>query len=313
MKTALAKNQNTGLRKFIKPYKDNWQLLLLMLPGFLVLLLFCYYPMYGVLIAFKDFKMLRGITGSEWVGLEHFQRLFADVEFWRVFKNTLRISVLKLIVGFPMPIIFALCLNEIRVTKFKKVIQTVTYLPYFFSWVLLGGIMLMLFSTNGPVNKMIEMLMGRTISFFGDSHWYIILLLVTHIWQSTGYAAVVFIAAVSGIDMSLYEAATVDGASRWKQTVHITLPGIMPTIVTVLILNIGSVMAAGFDQIYNTYNPMVYDVADIIDTYVLRKLQGMQYDIGTAVGLFKSVITLILVLFTNKIVNKLTDGEQGMW
>ena len=152
MKTALAKNQNTGLRKFIKPYKDNWQLLLLMLPGFLVLLLFCYYPMYGVLIAFKDFKMLRGITGSEWVGFEHFQRLFADVEFWRVFKNTLRISVLKLIVGFPMPIIFALCLNEIRVTKFKKVNQTVTNLPHFFSWVLLGGIMLMLFSSNGPVN-----------------------------------------------------------------------------------------------------------------------------------------------------------------
>lgn len=313
MKTELAKNQKRDFRTCLKPYREHWQLFLMLLPGFLVLLLFCYYPMYGVLIAFKDFKMIKGITGSEWVGLEHFRKLFSDVEFWRVFKNTLRISVLKLVVGFPMPIIFALCLNEIRVTKFKKTVQTLTYLPYFFSWVLLGGMMLMIFSTNGPVNRIIFSLTGKTISFFADNRWYLILLLVTHVWQSTGYAAVVFIAAISGIDMSLYEAATVDGASRLKQTIHITLPGILPTIVTVLILNIGSVMAAGFDQIYNTYNPMLYDAADIIDTYVLRKLQGMQYDVGTAVGLFKSVITLILVLAANKIVNRLTDGEQGMW
>lgn len=312
MKTGLAK-QNKGLRRFIKPYKDNWQLMLMFLPGLLTLILFCYYPMYGVLIAFKDFKMLRGITGSEWVGFEHFARLFKDEEFWRVFTNTLRISVLKLVVGFPMPIIFAICLNELRNLKFKKVIQTVTYLPHFFSWVVLGGMMLMIFSTTGPVNKIISSIAGQPISFFGEGFWYIVLLLVTSVWQGTGWGAIVYIAAISGIDMSLYEAAMVDGASRWRQTINITLPSILPTIITVFILNVGNIMVAGFDQIYNTFNPMVYSVADVIDTYVLRKLQNMNYDIGTAVGLFKSVISLILVVSTNAIVNKLTDGEQGMW
>ena len=312
MKTGLAK-QNNGLRRFIKPYKDNWQLMLLFLPGLLALILFCYYPMYGVLIAFKDFKMLRGITGSEWVGFDNFKRLFADVEFWRVFMNTLRISVLKLMVCFPMPIIFVICLNELRNIKFKKVIQTVTYLPHFFSWVVLGGMMLMIFSTTGPVNKIIASIAGQPISFFGEGFWYIVLLLVTSVWQSTGWGAIVYIAAISGIDMSLYEAAMVDGASRWKQTIHITIPGILPTIITVFILNVGKIMVDGFDQIYNTFNPMVYSVADVIDTYVLRKLQNMSYDIGTAVGLFKSVISLILVICTNVIVNKLTDGEQGLW
>ncbi len=312
MKTTISKPKNR-LRSFTEPYIKHWRLMLMFLPGLIALILFCYYPMYGILIAFKDFKMLKGISGSEWVGLEYFKRLFGDEEFWRVFRNTLRISILKLVIAFPAPIIFALCLNELRNLKFKKAVQTVTYLPYFFSWVVLGGMMLMIFSTTGPINKILSHITSEPISFFGSGFWFIVLILVTSVWQGTGWSAIVYIAALSGIDMSLYEAAEVDGASRWKQTLHITLPCLLPTIITVFILNLGKVMEVGFDQIYNMYNPMVYDVADIIDTYVLRKLQNMNYSLGTAVGLFKSVISLVLVISSNYIVNKITDGEQGLW
>lgn len=312
MKTTVSKPKNR-LMSFTEPYIKHWQLMLMFLPGMIALILFCYYPMYGILIAFKDFKMLKGISGSEWVGFEYFNRLFGDEEFWRVFTNTLRISILKLLIAFPAPIIFALCLNELKNLKFKKAVQTVTYLPYFFSWVVLGGMMLMIFSTTGPVNKILSHITSEPISFFGNGFWFIVLILVTSVWQGTGWSAIVYIAALSGIDMSLYEAAEVDGASRWRQTIHITLPCLLPTIITVFILNLGKVMEVGFDQIYNMYNPMVYDVADIIDTYVLRKLQNMNYSLGTAVGLFKSVISLVLVLSSNYIVNKITDGEQGLW
>ncbi len=295
-------------------YAKNWDLLTLAIPGLAFLILFNYVPLYGILIAFEDYIMLDGVFGSEWVGLENFRRLFAGADFTRAFKNTVVISLLRLVAGFPAPIILALMLNEVKALKFKKAMQTLSYLPYFFSWVVLAGIMTMLFSNTGPVNSVISALTGgKTLSFFGDGTLFIIMLVGTAVWQGLGWGSVLYLSALSGIDESLYEAAKIDGASRWKQIIHISLPCIVPTIVTAFILNLSGVLNAGFDQIYNMYNPMVYDVSDILDTYVLRRMQAMDYSLSTAAGLFKSVICLALVVVTNFITKKISDNEMGIW
>lgn len=291
----------------------NYDLLLLMLPGFVSMIIFSYVPMYGILLAFKDFRMLDGIMGSPWVGFKYFQEMFTMPDFFNVLRNTLGISLIKLFWGFPAPIILALMLNELRSIKFKKVVQNFTYLPYFFSWVVLGGIVRMLFSADGPVNMFIMAMGGERLEFFADGGLFIGLIVGTSIWQSIGWNSIIFLSAISGIDESLYEAANIDGAGRWKQAIHITLPSLIPTIITVFILNLGGILNAGFDQIYNLYNPVVYEAADIIDTYVFRKFEQTDYSFGTAVGLFKSVVGLILVVITNWFVKKLTNDEQGIF
>ncbi|MEI6425145.1 MAG: ABC transporter permease subunit [Lentisphaerota bacterium] len=294
-------------------YLKNRQLLLMLIPGMIFFLIFSYIPMCGIVIAFKNFSMNEGITGSPWCGLDNFRRIFMGSDFLDALRNTLSISVLRLAFGFCAPIALALMLNEIRVSWYKRTIQTITYMPYFFSWVILGGIFLMLFSVDGPVNVISKALYGHPIPFMTSGGWFIFIIVSTAIWQSVGYGAVIYLAALSGIDPSLYEAAVVDGANRWKQTLHITAPCLIPTIITLLILSIGGILNAGFDQIYNMYNPMVYDSADIIDTFVMRKLENMDYSIGTAAGLFKSVVGMALVIGANSFAKYISKGEQGVW
>ncbi len=305
------KNKTSG-KKF-KCDLNRLELLLFILPGLAALIIFNYVPMGGILIAFKDYKIRLGIFASEWVGLENFVSVFGNLEFPRVLRNTVMISLLKLITSFPAPIILALLINEIRCKTLKKTVQTISYLPYFMSWVVLGGIVTMMFSTEGPVNYILKLFgMKESIVFFGDEFWFIVMLLITNIIQGVGWSSVIYLAAICSVDDSVIEAAVVDGAGRFKQIIHVILPAILPTIVTVFILNLGSVLNAGFDQIYNLYNPTLYNVADIIDTYNLRQLQDMNYAEGTAVGLFKSVVGMIFVLGGNAITNKLTDNEMGI-
>ena len=290
-------------------YKKHKDLLLLFLPGFIIMLIFKYAPIGGLAIAFKDYRAVIGIWESQWVGMEHFTRLFTGSEFIKVVRNTLTISVLKLVIGFPMPIILALLLNEVRNQRFKKLVQTLSYLPYFFSWVVLSGIVTMVFSTRGAVNTLLTYFGSqRPVEFFASGWLFILLLIITSIWQSSGWSAVIYIATITGIDEALYEAAKIDGAGRWRRMISITVPCLIPTIITVFILNLGSIMNAGFDQIYNLYNPAVYEVSDILDTYVLRVMQSMDYSMATAAGLFKSVVALVLVLLSNKIANHFGHG-----
>ncbi len=295
--------------------KANLPLLIMILPGFIALLLFNYKPMYGILIAFKDYKFKLGVFGSEWAaqnGMEHFIRLFRGNEFVNVLSNTIWISLLRMVVGWPSPIVLALLLNEMRCGWYKKFAQTLTYIPNFFSWVILGGIFKMLFSTVGPINMIIKMLGFEAVPFYSSNIPFLVLVLVTAVWQGLGSGAIVYIAALAGVDESLYEAAYIDGASKWKQVIHITLPSIMGTITTVFIMNLSGILNAGFDQIYNMYNYSVYEVGDILDTYSLRLLQDGRYEIGTALGLFKSVVSLIFVLGSNWFIKVISKDEYGI-
>ncbi len=311
--TVYKKNYKNKLNYRMKSYKEHADLMLMFLPGLVALILFSYVPMYGIIIAFKDYRMLDGILASPWVGLEHFERLFLNSDFIKVLRNSITISVLKLIMGFPAPIILALLLNEVRNNKYKKLVQSFSYLPHFFSWVVLGGIITMVFSTTGPINTLLKYFgFNQAIHFFGDKGMFLSLIIFTAIWQNVGWGSVVYLAALTGIDNSLYEAAYIDGASRWKQTIHISIPCLIPTIITLFILSLGGILNAGFDQIYNLYNPMVYEVADIIDTFVLRRLRIMEYSFGTAVGLFKSLVGIVLIISSNWLIKRITKGEQGI-
>ena len=252
------------MHQTLREYRRHSGLLLLIVPALAFFIVFNYVPMVGLIVAFKDFVLSEGILRSPWVGLENFARLFGSEDFPRALRNTIVISLLRLGFGFFAPIILALLLNELRLHLFKRAVQTITYLPHFFSWVILGGIFLMLLGGSGPVNAIIRSAGHSPISFLGDDLWFIVVLIVTGIWQGAGYGAVIYLAARSGVDPNLYEAAAIDGAGRWRQTLHVTIPCLIPTIVVLLILNLGHILNAGFDQIYNLYNPIVYDVADIM-------------------------------------------------
>lgn len=293
--------------------KKHWDLMLLLVPGLVLLGVFNYGPMIGTVLAFKDFHVDLGIMKSPWVGLDNFYQLFSSMDFLNAIRNTLLISVIHMFFEFTMPILLALLLNEIRLHWFKRIIQTVTYLPYFFSWVILGGIFLLVLSRQGPLNSFLIYFGFEPIQFFTNDVWFIITLVVTKIWKGIGYGAVIYLAALSGINPTLYEAASIDGANRFQQIRNITLPSLVPTIVILFILSLGDILNAGFDQVYNMYNPLVYDVSDIIDTYVLRHMEQMDYSIATAAGLFKSIVGLVLIVGVNKITNKMTNNEQGVW
>ena len=319
MKKSVAVQSNAYIapkKSLFNEFKKHYALLIMLLPGFIALLLFAYKPMYGLLIAFKDYKFRLGIWGSPWAdqnGLEHFIRMFSGGDFLRILKNTVVISFLKLVCSFPAPIALALLLNEMRNQAYKRVIQTLSYLPHFFSWVVLGGIFKMLFASVGPINMVLTNLgMDQPISFFGNNATFLGLIIGTSVWQTMGWNAIIYMAALSGVDESLYEAAYIDGASRWKQVWHISIPSIMGTVTTVFIMNLGSVLSAGFDQIYNLYNAMVYKSSDILDTYSLRLLQDGRYELGTALGFFKSLVGMVFVLLSNKVVKVLSHDEYGI-
>jgi len=306
------------IRKFFMSftgYKKNLALTLMFLPIVVYFIVFKYVPMTGIVIAFKNYKIKEGIWGSAWCGLDNFTKAFATPTFARSIRNTLIISSMKLLFGFPAPILLALMLNEVTHPRFQKTVQTITYLPHFLSWVVLAGMFQQLLSpNNGAVNYLLQKFFGleKSIYFLGDNNYFRGTLIVTDIWKNVGWSSILYLAAIAGIDPSLYEAATVDGATRFQCTWYITLPCLISTIVVMLILNVGSIMDAGLDQIFNLYNSAVYQTGDIIDTYVYRYGIGdMKYSFATAIGLFKNVIAFILVVGTN-IITKKISGE-GIW
>jgi len=273
---------------------------LLFMPLLTFAVIFNYMPMYGIQIAFKDFRAIDGIWGSQWAGLKYITRMFQEPTFIGVFRNTLYISFLKILIVFPAGILFALILNEIAKPTAKRIYQTISYLPHFMSWIVLAGIIRDITAIDGPINFILEELGFAPVLFLANSRIFVPILIISDLWQTMGWNSIIYLAAITGISKELYESADMDGANRIRKIISITLPSITPVILIMFILRLGSVMNAGFEQILNLYNPMVYGVADIIDTYVYRVgLLQMNFSYSTAIGLFKNVIGLTLVLTTN--------------
>lgn len=292
--------------------QNRWMYLFL-LPGFLYLIVFQYIPMYGVLIAFKKFSVTRGFARSPWIGLENFRVLFGSAQFSLVFRNSVELSLLRLACGFPAPILLALLLNEVRHSVLKRSVQTIVYLPHFVSWVVISSMVVNLLSPAGGLINQILHAMGRqSINFIISTRHFRGVLVVSEIWKECGWGTIIYLAAISGIDPSLYEAAIVDGANRRQQVLFITVPSILSTIVVVLILRMGSILSNGFEQIYLLYSPAVYDVADVFETFTYRTglLEG-RFGYSTAVGLFQSAVGLAMIFATNRIARSL--GESGLW
>lgn len=293
--------------------RDKYLYLFLM-PGLIFFVLFKYAPLYGEIIAFKDFRIMDGIWGSEWAGLKHFDRLFHDRDFWIILRNTLLLNLYSILFVFPAPIVLALLLNEVRSHWFKRSLQNMLYLPHFISWVVLGGVIISILSpSTGLVNIVLSKVFGiEPIYFMASPFWWPIVFTLSSIWQTAGWGTILYLAAMGNIDPQLYEAAKIDGASKLRQIFHVTLPGIRGTIAILLILQMGKVMDVGFEQVFNLQNSAVFSVADVISTYVYRMgLLGAQYSYATAVGLFQGIIGLILVLLVNKAIKSM--GEGGLW
>ena len=284
----------------MKKIKRQLPLHLMLLPSVILLFIFSYVPMFGIVIAFQNYSPARGFGDSAWVGLKNFEYVFNLPSFSNVIYNTFFIAVIKMLLHLIVPVTFALLLNELRGPGFKKSVQTITYLPHFLSWVILGGIFVDILSpSNGVVNIIIKSLGGEPIFFLGDTKVFPWTIIVTDVWKEMGFNAVIYIAALTGIDPTLYEAAVVDGASRWKQTTKITLPCLVPTIILLATLSLGNVLNAGFDQVLNMYSISVYSTGDIIDTFVYRLgLKDFQFSAATAVGLFKSAISTVMIVFS---------------
>jgi putative aldouronate transport system permease protein len=296
----------------------HYKLLHLMaLPCVIWLLVFKYTPMVGLVMAFKNYrgsaKGFEGIFSASGIGLKNFQTFFASIYFGRLMTNTLFISLLRLLFAMPVAILFALLLNELRSQMFKRTVQTISYMPYFLSWVVVAALAKTLLSTDGGViNEIIKLFGGTPVYFLADEHWFRPVLVISGIWQSMGWSSIVYIAAISGLPQEQYESATLDGASRLQQIWHITLPGIKEIIAIMLIMQVGRAMTDNFEQVFNMYSPAVYKVGDIFDTYVYRSgITDANFSYSTAIGLFKSVCSLLLVLGTNKITNKM--GAGGLW
>lgn len=298
----------TNVQRKKKNWQKDWQLHLMILPGLLFILIFKYMPLGGITIAFKEFLPGKGIWGSPWVGLENFEYMLALPDTKRVMWNTLFIAAAKILINFPVPIIISILLNEVKNHRFKRSVQTIIYLPYFISWVILAGIIQDLFAKEGLINQFLGIFGAEPVFFLGNKYAFLGVLIGTDVWKNFGYNTVVYLAAITGIDETLYEAAKIDGANRFQQIWNVTLSGIAPIVVLMMILNLGNVLNAGFEQIFNLYNPLVYETADIIDTFVYRiSLVEANYSLGTAVGLLKSVVSFILIVTSYKIANKYSD------
>ncbi|TES57895.1 sugar ABC transporter permease [Halalkalibacterium halodurans] len=304
--TSNAKTVERKLKKQKWNFRRTWQLHVLLIPALILALIFQYGPMFGIVMAFQDYKPWLGFTGSEWVGLQHFITMFEYDYAKQVIWNTLVISVLKMIFGLIVPIIVALLLNEMYQMVVKRTVQTIIYLPYFLSWVILGGILIDVLSPDGGiVNQALGLFGIDPIFFLGSNDWFRTTVVISDLWKETGFNTIVFLAAITAVNPNLYEAAVVDGANRWKQTLHITLPAMLPIIIVVATLSLGNILNAGFDQIFNLYNPLVYQTGDIIDTYVYRvSLVNGDFSYGTAVGLFKSLISLVLIIIGYRLAYK---------
>lgn len=310
MNSGVALPPRKGLLKNLSTHKEYY---LMLIPGILFFLVFCYGPMYGLAIAFQDYYPLKGISGSKVVGFKHFEALFKNPFFLTVLKNTLVISAYKLLVCFPAPIFLCIVLNEIKSVKFKKIAQSVSYLPHFVSWVVVSGIIIEFLSpTRGPINILLQNLGFNPIFFVAESSYFRGVLVLSDLWKSIGWGSIVYLAAVTSIDPSLYEAAEMDGAGRIKKILHITLPALAPIVTVMLIMQSGKILNDSFEQVYNFLTPATYEVGDVISTFVYRMgIQKMQYSFTTAVDLFKNIISFILVILTNYVARKTND--YALW
>ncbi|NSW89092.1 MAG: sugar ABC transporter permease [Firmicutes bacterium] len=306
-------NISNKMNLFIKKAKRDKALLLMVTPVIIYYIIFHYKPMYGVIIAFKDFNPGLGIWGSPWIGLDNFKLFFSSAFFFRLIKNTFLISFYGLVFGFPFPIGFALILNEIKHKAYKKVVQTVSYLPHFISVVIVCGMIVNFLSPQtGIVSKVVQLFGGTPENYLLNSKYFRFIYISSGIWQSFGWGSIIYLAAITGIDEQLYEAARLDGANRLKQIFYITIPGIVPTIIILLILNLGNIMSVGFEKIILLYNPATYNVADVISTFTYRQgLVGLKYSYGAAVGLFNSVINCLFLVTANAISRKVS--EISLW
>jgi putative aldouronate transport system permease protein len=290
--------------------RKDWRLYTFLVLPVLFLLVFRYLPMLGNVIAFRRFRPGGNPFGDEWVGFYYFEMFIQNQQFWQVFWNTVVLGLLTLVICFPLPIVFALLLNELRSRRFKRVVQTVSYLPHFMSIVIVAGLVLQLTSINGTVNQIVEAFGGDPVAFMQQPEWFRTIYVSSEVWQTVGWGTILYLAALTTIDDQLYEASRIDGANRWQQTWHITLPGIRPTMMVLLILNIGSFMAVGFEKVLLLQNPLIYSTGDVISTYLYRVgIQSAQFSYGTAIGLFEAVIGLVLVLTANTLSRRLTGAS----
>ncbi len=308
-----ASSRTTPIMRLKRSFKRHWILYLMLAVPVVYILTFAYAPMVGLLMAFEDYRPTRGILGSKWVGLKHFERFVSMPVFWTLLKNTLAISLYSLAAGFPIPIILALALNEVRSSKLKKTVQMVSYAPYFISTVVMVGILSQFFSTQfGPVNIVRRMLGLDAINFMGEQSMFRSLYVWSGVWQGSGYGAVIYIAAIAGIDPQLHEAALIDGANRFQRLWHVDVPGILPTVVIMLIMNCGSIMSVGYEKIYLMQNSLNSSVSEVISTYVYKiGLKDAQYSFSAAVGMFNSVINFILLVLVNGISRRVS--ETSLW
>ncbi|WP_084782403.1 ABC transporter permease [Bacillus niameyensis] len=285
----------------------------MIIPVIAYFVIFHYVPMYGIQIAFKDFIASKGITGSTWVGLKHFTRFFDSYFFWRLMKNTIGIGLYELLLGFPIPIILALMINEVRLKFFKKTVQTVTYAPHFLSTVVLVGMIIIFLSPdNGMINQLIRAFGGNEISFMTEPKWFKTVYVFSGIWQQMGWSSIIYLAALAGIDPQLHESATVDGANRLQRIWHVNIPGILPTIIILLILNTGSIVSVGFEKVFLMQNDLNLEASDVISTYVYRSgILGAQFSFAAAVGLFSTVINFILLITVNSLAKRV--GQSSLW
>jgi putative aldouronate transport system permease protein len=306
------RQSNSFRSRVVRDFRRNYMIYLMLLPVVLYYAVFQYGPLYGIQIAFKNFSVGKGILNSPWVGFQHFEDFFTGFYFNRVVWNTIVLGFYDLVFVFPSSIILALLLNEVRNQIFKRTVQSITYIPHFISIIVISGMILDFLATDGLINDLVEFLGGTAIPFMRLPEWFRTVYVSSAIWQGVGWGSIIYLAAISNIDPSLYEAARVDGASRWKQAWHITLPGIMPTIIILFILRVGSFMALQDEKILLLYNPMTYATADVIGTYVYRKgILEASYDYSTAVGLFNSLINFTLLLLTNWLSRRYT--ETKLW
>jgi len=294
-------------------FKREWQIYAMLAPMVIWFIVFLYKPMYGLQIAFKDYSIFRGIEASPWVGMEHFNDLFGNSQFLRAIKNTFLISFYSLLFGFPMPILLALMFNEIIHAVFKRSAQTIVYLPHFISTVIIAGIVITAFSPSaGIVNTVLGWLGFEPVYFLTKSEWFRPIFIGSGIWQEAGFSSIIFLAAIAGVNPSLYESAVVDGASRWQMVWKITLPSILPTIIIMLIIRIGNLMEVGFELIILLYQPATYETADVINTYIYRQgLQSGQYDLAAAAGFFNAIVAFILVMAANSISKRFS--RTSLW
>lgn len=292
----------------MKHKKANLTFHVMLAPGMVFIILFHIIPMAGLVMAFQNFLPAKGITGSKWVGLDNFKFMFMLPDSRQIFTNTLVIAVSKMILNLLVPLVFALMLNTIGNRLLKRTLQTIVYLPNFISWVILGSIIADIFSKSGIINVMLSWFGVEPIIFMGSNKWFRPIVVMSDVWKGFGYNSIIFLAALAGIDPTLYEASAIDGATKWKQLLHITLPSIVSTIVLVGTLSLGNVLNAGFDQIFNLYNPLVYQTGDIIDTYVYRMgLENAQFSLATAIGMMKSVISFVLIIISYKLADKFAN------